>query len=132
MVAFGAELDFTNYDLWPPSVRVVNPFTREPYTLETLPPIVRTRVDPIQGPVADPVLMFQENGEGEPFICMPGVREYHNHPAHTGDSWLLHRSSGAGSLFHILDKLHEFGVKPFGGYQFGIHIAGMSLAVPRP
>jgi hypothetical protein len=130
MVAFGAELDFTNYDLWPPSVRVLNPFTREPYTAQTLPAIVRARLDPVQGPVADPVVMFQENGEGEAFMCMPGVREYHNHPAHSGDFWLSHRSTGAGTLFEILDKLHEFGVKPINGYRVAIQIAGFTMAVP--
>lgn len=130
MVAFGAELDFTNYDLWPPSVHVLNPFTREPYTAQTLPAIVRTRIDPVQGPVADRVVMFQENGEGEAFMCMPGVREYHNHPAHSGDSWLSHRSTGAGTLFEILDKLHEFGVKPINGYRVGIQIAGFTMAIP--
>ena len=130
MVAFGTELDFTNYDLWAPSVRVLNPFTREPYTAQTLPAIVRPRLDPVQGPVADPVVMFQENGEGEAFMCMPGVREYHNHPAHSGDSWLSHRNTGAGTLFEILDKLHEFGIKPINGYRVAIQIAGFTMAMP--
>jgi hypothetical protein len=130
MVTFGAELDFTNYDLWPPSVRVLNPFTRAPFTQQTLPAIVRARLDPVQGPIADQVVMFQDNGEGEAFMCMPGVREYHNHPAHSGDSWLSHRNTGAGTLFEILDKLHEFGVKPINGYRVGIQIAGFTMAIP--
>ncbi|MGA3123165.1 MAG: putative metal-binding protein [Polyangiaceae bacterium] len=24
---------------------------------------------------------------GRPFVCMPGVREYHTHSSHTGDVW---------------------------------------------
>ena len=41
-IVFGALLDFTNYDLYPPSVRLVNPFTREPYSLKSIPTILRT------------------------------------------------------------------------------------------
>lgn len=26
-----------------------------------------------------------------PFFCMQGVREYHDHPQHTGDDWMLYR-----------------------------------------
>jgi hypothetical protein len=36
-VVFGAVIDFTNYDFWPPSVRLVDPFTREQYKTRNLP-----------------------------------------------------------------------------------------------
>jgi len=117
-VMFAVELDFTNYDVWPPSVRFINPFSREPYRPGQLPPIVR--VNPagtaisLQVSVELAVLHQTNAPDGEAFMCMPGVREYHLHPAHDGDSWLLHRGTGAGTLFHILDKLHEFGIAPIG------------------
>ena len=36
-VVVGVRFDYTDYDLLPPSVRLVDPFTAEPYTLSTLP-----------------------------------------------------------------------------------------------
>src|ERR1044072_7396691 len=42
-VIFGAILDFTNYDFWPPSVTLVNPFTREPYKQKELPTFMKRR-----------------------------------------------------------------------------------------
>ena len=113
LVLFAVELDFTNYDVWPPSVRFLKPFTREPYRPGQLPPFVRIRQT---GTPANPLAMEHAvmhqtlAPDSEAFMCMPGVREYHQHPAHDGDSWLLHRGTGAGTLFEILDKLHEFGV----------------------
>jgi hypothetical protein len=115
-VIFAVELDFTNYDVWPPSVRFLNPFSRQPYRPGQLPPMVRIKQQPGSPnglPSVEVAVMHQTNApDGEAFMCMPGVREYHLHPAHNGDSWLLHRGSGEGTLFHILDKLHEFGIAP--------------------
>lgn len=117
-VMFAVELDFTNYDVWPPSVRFLNPFSRQPYRPGQLPPMVRIKQQPgssIGLPSLEVAVMHQTNApDGEAFMCMPGVREYHLHPAHNGDSWLLHRGTGEGTLFHILDKLHEFGIAPIG------------------
>ena len=98
-VIFGVDLNFENYDLWPPSVRLVNPFTRVAYTNTQLPSRM-LRMVPTQGPPGQPTLMtiqdmLQAHGPDQiPFLCLPGVREYHDHPAHTGDSWLLHRTKG--------------------------------------
>jgi hypothetical protein len=115
---FAVELDFTNYDVWPPSVRFISPFSRQPYRPGQLPPIVRIRPSGVANPLqvsVEPAVMHQTNApDGEAFMCMPGVREYHLHPAHNGDSWLLHRGTGEGTLFQILDKLHEFGIAPIG------------------
>src|SRR5436190_598374 len=36
-LVLGVLLDFTNYDFWPPSVLLVNPFTRVPYKYNELP-----------------------------------------------------------------------------------------------
>jgi len=47
-----------------------------------------------------------------PFLCIAGVKEYHEHPGHSGDSWELHRSSGAGRLVRILEVIHRYGVAP--------------------
>jgi hypothetical protein len=142
-VAFGALLDFTNYDLWPPSVKLVDPFTRKPYSWAELP----TRLPRLIKPQIDPALAAQQavqnmtvesqvaelmqshepnNPNAVPFLCMPGVREYHHHPGHSADDWLLHRGQGEGTLFFILDQLHRYGVLPITGYnmRLQIHVSG--------
>lgn len=145
-VVFGALLDFTNYDLWPPSVKLVDPFTMVPYKARELPsPLLRrvgspqptTPAGPAGGaqatpapptgptqpgsgptPPAAPAVelvqpIAQSWGPDEvPFICLPGIREYHDNPAHTGDSWLLHRGRGEGTLHFILEQLYKYGVRP--------------------
>jgi hypothetical protein len=61
-------------------------------------------------------LMQAEAGD-IPFLCIAGVREYHAHPAHSGDLWELHRESGAGRLIRLLDLIHRYGVEPISDYQ---------------
>ena len=47
--------------------------------------------------------------DDRPFLCLQGVREYQETPAHSGDSWLLYRKSGAGTLAQILEVLAKHG-----------------------
>jgi hypothetical protein len=133
-VVFGALLDFTNYDFWPPSVRLVDPFTRVPYKGSELPTVLKRRVQPTlppelaaQGysaePQPQPIMQYYEKDpEDVPFLCLPGVREYHRNPAHTADDWLLHRSKGEGTLYFLLEKLHRYGVQPLDSYQIQMQI----------
>lgn len=135
---FGALLDFTNYDLWPPSVTIVNPFTAEPLRHRDIPPelqmmrrvpqmIAVPGLGQVAGQVEQPLLIAHGPDE-VPFVCLPGVKEYHEHPAHSGDSWLNHRGNGEGTLFFLLEKLYRYGVEPIRGYQLGLHIAGFLRA----
>lgn len=125
----GVLLDYTNYDAEPPSVRLVNPFTGRPYPEEQLPTRLLRSVSP--GPIAVPPgfqlppgaampqvhqpLMQCHQGH-LPFLCFAGVREYHEHPAHSGDSWELHRRSGAGRLARLLEVIDTYGVRPIADY----------------
>jgi hypothetical protein len=127
-VIFGALLDFTNYDLWAPSVTLVHPFTREPYKARELPVLFLRR--PPAAEIPPQVMAMMQQGvpleqlmpprrllvwytpDDVPFVCLPGIREYHEHPGHSGDSWLLHRGRGEGTLFFILDQLYKYGVQP--------------------
>lgn len=138
-VVFGVELDFTNYDLEPPSVRLVDPFTRQPYVSRELPSVLKRRqvVElPVPGPggvkmqqIADVPLMV--GGPDEiPFLCLPGVREYHQHPAHTGDSWLLHRAQGEGRLYFVLNAIHKYGVEPIIDFGIGLRVVGFHQGDP--
>jgi hypothetical protein len=91
-------LDFSNYDLWPPSVVFIDLFSGQPCL-----PHVRALITTPDGP-RDLLV----NGHPEtrlPFLCVPGTREYHAHPQHTGDHWLLHRRMGAGALATISDRI---------------------------
>lgn len=131
-VVFGALLDFTDYDLMPPSVRLVDPFTREPYRASQLPTWLKRRVEtpaqpgivfPGMPPGAIPMMIqesriLQWHDENDvPFLCLPGVREYHDHPGHSGDSWLLHRGGAEGTLYFLLETLFRYGVEPITDYS---------------
>lgn len=93
-------LDYTNYDLWPPSLTFIDPRTREPAS-----PAVRA---PATTPVGvRDALIDGHPDTGRPFLCLPGIREYHNHPQHTGDDWLLHRAIGTGRLAVICEHVWQ-------------------------
>lgn len=133
-VLFGVELNFENYDLWPPSVRLVDPFTRIPYLFDQLafklPRLVPAQVPPGQPtPLLQQDLMVAHRGDQIPFLCLPGVREYHDHPGHTGDSWLLHRGRGEGTLNFILTQIYKYGVEPIRSMQFGMNISFTGFAI---
>ena len=115
-------IDFTDYDLQPPSVTFVDPLTHDELVVEAVAmPMFRfpkkegtTREAMLtaagQGvPVAlTPLIIAHEPG-GKPFLCLPGIREYHDNPAHSGDPWLIHRTSGEGCLAFIVDNIWKYG-----------------------
>jgi hypothetical protein len=39
----------------------------------------------------------------KPFLCLRGIREYHEHPQHSGDDWFLYRETV--SLFSMIMSL---------------------------
>ena len=139
VVVFGAVIDFTDYDLMPASVRLVDPFTRARYPADALPTLLLRRpAIPEQFrnlppgtplPLQPQPLMQAYPGE-KPFLCLPGVREYHEHPAHSADSWLSHRGTGVGTLFFLLEKLYRYGVEQVThvNYEIQFRFAGYNLA----
>ena len=146
-IVAGVLFDYTNYDASPPSVRLVDPFTEEPYRMQNLHTRM-LRAKPQEAPPMMPGLqgmpaglipqiqfveqLLQSYGEDDiPFLCLPGVREYHSHPAHTGDAWELQRASGAGKLVRLLEIIYRYGVEPVTDYNVTL-VPQISLAVPRP
>ena len=136
-VMFGALINFDNYDLWAPSVRIVDPFTAKPLLTREIPPhLAFTRrvqgaqqvqipgLGFVQGIASEQPLLITHGPDELPFLCFPGVREYHEHPAHTGDDWLLHRDRGEGTLYFLLEKLARYGLEPVQQFQFGLQIVG--------
>jgi hypothetical protein len=123
----GVILNYTNYDASPPSVRLVDPFSRKPYLGKDLPTTLNRAVPAqamaipgvpganLQMRAAQPLMQFH-NPDDVPFFCVAGVREYHDHPGHSGDAWELHRAAGAGRLVRLLDLIHRYGVEPIRGY----------------
>jgi hypothetical protein len=161
VVVFGVVLDFTNYDLWAPSVRFVDPFTLEPLLHHQVSPLYKRPAAPappmgdavpVGGmPAGTPVVegepqpaplpadhpagapqgiqfvlqsmpqnLLQGHATGIPFLCIAGVREYHEHPFHSNDPWLAHRRTGIGTLHHILDVIHRHGIAPLAGWDYDI------------
>ena len=74
---------------------------------------------PIQNQI-QPQNLLQSHQNEPPFFCIAGIKEYHDHPAHTGDSWLLHRKKGEGSLGFILDQLYNHSTAIIVSYQFNL------------
>ena len=125
----GVVIDFTDYDVRPPSVTFVDPLTREPILEKErcirmfrrppgLPPEALAGL--FQQGIALPDMIQAFGPEERPFLCLPGVREYHDNAAHTGDPWLLHRGSSEGSLAYILEKIWSYGTNPVTGYQIAL------------
>jgi hypothetical protein len=157
-VLFGVVIDFTNFDLWAPSVRFVEPFTLEPLPAHRAPAVLKRAAPQMQPAAADAAMpggqpadgnspagaqgqpfiqgfppgmqvvfqapqhqnLVQAHPGGLPFLCMAGIREYHEHPFHSDDPWLAHRDTGVGTLQHILDVIHRHGVLTLKQWNFEI------------
>lgn len=91
-------LRYDNYDLWPPSLTFIDVFSRQ-----LSHPHVRAFLSTPEGP--RDVLIDGHPMTNQPFLCLPGIREYHSHPQHTGDDWLLHRPSKEGSISTITERV---------------------------
>lgn len=117
LLAFAVRIDFTNFDLWPPSVILIEPFRGQP--LSTIDQVLAPmgRLTP-----AGILPLVQAHTGKPPFICLPGVREYHQHPAHDGDDWLLHRGRGEGGLFFLVDKLSHYGSETITEFNIAMQI----------
>jgi hypothetical protein len=155
-VAFGLLVDMSNYDVEPPSLQFVNPFTRVPLKLGEIPTrLVRVRVQnvpPQQLPPGvvlppqfaqalgqpqriehhDALLQGESPDDERPFVCLQGVREYHNNPAHTGDPWWLYRGKDAGGLLRLLDIIARHGTEPMKELQFQLQYVPSGIRAELP
>ena len=141
-IVTAVQFDYTNYDVEPPSVRLVDPFSGRLLLNKELP-IRLPRMIP--GPeMSTPVpglpklqlntaqdLMQAHSPEDLPFLCIAGVKEYHDHPGHSGDSWELHRSAGEGRLVRLLEVISKYGIETVTG--FNVNLAPqVTFAVSEP
>ena len=129
-ILLAVAFNFENFDLQPISVRFVHPFTLQPLALMQQIPTQLIRAIPNALGNREAACLIQQDPGGLPFLCLPGVREYHQHPAHTGDNWLLHRDKGGeGTLGFLLDKIYEFGIAPVSGYQLNVLTTAVMLNI---
>ncbi|MER8824503.1 hypothetical protein NKH70_33160 [Mesorhizobium sp. M0991] len=141
VIGAAVEIDFSNYDLRPLSVVFIDPFTHQPIARKDLQlsmlrrlPLPGTPPGMIFAPVSVTDFIQANGPEDTPFLCMAGIREYHDNPAHSGDSWLLHRGSGAGSLAFILDKIIKYGTGPVEQFHIQVAVGGVEApfqAIPE-
>lgn len=117
-IAFAVRINFINYDVQPLSVKFVHPLTLEPVMYEQIATRLPRRLDGS----ATPQALMQADSNRVPFFCIPGVREYHEHPYHDGDSWLLYRKKGReGSLCFLLDNLQLYGTSHMSSYTLQLN-----------
>jgi hypothetical protein len=98
VITTAIRLNFDNYDLWPPSLTFVDPMTGQPALPVVSAPERDQHGEPRNVLLGHPITK-------QPFLCLPGLREYHSHPQHSGDDWLLHRTNGQGRLAVICDRV---------------------------
>lgn len=113
IVAAAVRFDYTDFDVYPPSVRFIDPRTGDDRL-----PMTRALMPTPEGPRD---LLINEHPEHKrAFLCVPGTREYHNHPQHSGDLWLLHRGSGAGCLAPLCDLVWRTMADNVLGFNVGV------------
>jgi hypothetical protein len=94
--AFGVRIELDDFDLEPPSVTF-----RDAWTWELLKYPLMLRANNVdESGQALGVILDAHPVTKRPFLCMRGIREYHTHPQHTGDDWMLYR--GNFGVFDVL------------------------------
>lgn len=115
-IPLAVRFDFHNYDVWAPSVRVIDPINR--LWLEL--PRVRALDFNASTNAGVPLDLFV-NGHpntNKVFLCKAGTREYHTHFEHSGDDWLLYRDQGFGTLGRLCDLLWRTAIRTVTGLNF--------------
>lgn len=125
-IIFAVKINFDNYDVQPLSVQFVHPLTFQPVLASQMPTKLPRRLE--SSPM--PQFLLQHNSDDRPFFCIPGVREYHEHTYHTGDSWFLYRKNGGeGSLCFLLDNLHLYGTSHVKAYQIQMQLTAQNTNI---
>lgn len=125
VIPFAIRLDFTNYDLEPPSLTFVHPFTKEPAS-----PIVPFR-EVVNG-TERPILLAEHPITRLPFICQPGTAEYHMHPEHRNESWLAeHRDRSVGRLANVVERVWRAGTEHASSRVANVAVSALQLEL-RP
>lgn len=129
IIPFAVRVDFTDYDARPLDVSFMDPFEdRELLPAEMM--VILKRQVPFGSDVPPEVVAqhgsmivplyvsYPDHPDRPGFLCLPGTRAYHSHPAHSGDPWELHRAGGEGSLFNLLNNIWHYGTAPIDRIAF--------------
>lgn len=121
MLGVAVRLDFTNYDLEPPSLTFIDPLTKDPAV-----PVIPGHE--IHDGVLRNVVLGDHPITHLPFLCQPGIAEFHLHPQHQDESWLAeHRDLGSGRLANIVERVWRAMAK------YGVaHLQPQMLQIPVP
>ena len=138
-IVTAAQFDYTNYDAEPPSVRLIDPFSGRLLPIKDLPTrLPRTIPGPElnipgghKGRLNTVQNLMQVHEPDLPFLCVPGVKEYHDHPGHSGDPWELHRAAGEGRLVHLLGVISKYGLDPVTGLNVNL-VPQVTFVVSEP
>jgi hypothetical protein len=97
--ALGVRVLMDDYDQRAPSVTF-----RDPWTWELLPYNELSRAILVDEKGTSRVVLLDSHpATKQPFLCLRGTREYHEHPQHSGDDWMLVR--GSFGLFALLSTV---------------------------
>ena len=141
-IVTAVQFDYTNYDAEPPSVRLIDPFSGRFLLSKELPTRLLRAIPGQEMPMLVPggpkvkVNMVQElmqahSPEDLPFLCVAGVKEYHDHPGHSGDPWEIHRPAGEGRLVRLLEVISKYGLEPVTGFSINLS-PQVTLAFSEP
>lgn len=141
-IVAAVQFDYTNYDAEPPSVRMIDPFSGRFLLSKELPTRLLRAIPgqempmPVPGSPKVQVNMVQElmqahSPEDLPFLCVAGVKEYHDHPGHSGDPWEIHRSAGEGRMVRLLEVISKYGLEPVQGFNVNL-VPQVTFTVSEP
>jgi hypothetical protein len=114
-IPLAVRLAFENYDLWPPSIQVIDPLDGRPLLQPRIQALDFEHRDADGTPGT--VLLAGHPDTGRPFLCKRGVREYHAHFEHSGDDWLLYRGQGIGTLVQLCEAIWRLTTRTIAGVQ---------------
>lgn len=119
-VPLAVRLEFDNYDIWPPSMLLIDPITGRELEQPRIAAVDFEHAD--SNGTVEQAFIFPHPDTGKVFLCKRGVREYHSHPEHSGDDWLLYRGQSWGTLAQMCDVLWRLTTRT---------VAGMSVSCRR-
>lgn len=103
-------LEYENYDLWPPSMTFIDIFTGDSGDPQLSQAFLVTETGPRN--------ILLRNADGKAFLCVPGTREFHDHPQHTGEPWALFRSRKMGALAVVAERVWQSMTQTIQGIGF--------------
>lgn len=95
--SFGVRVTLDDFDVRAPSVTFHHPATWELLPHQHIPQAIHV----VDGAGFN-LIHDRHPTTNVPFLCMQGVREYHEHPQHTGDDWMLYRGTTVLTLLTSL------------------------------